>query len=259
MVALLPADEQLAGRRPASRCAPAAATPTASIAACPAGLSADAPAWPSSAPPTCAATAWTSAPCQLVRYFPKRAGNDDGADAHLERAQHLIGTALRNGDYRAAYDAAANTGLPTGADAAEAEFYAGWLALTKLNNPQPAERHFAAHRRGRHLADHPGPRPLLAGPGRRGARRYGRGRSAIYAQGGRALHHLLRPAGRREGRRARTWRWAATRCHHRRRPRPLRGPRAGARRAPARRRPARRTCSRPSCSALDDTLPTAEE
>jgi soluble lytic murein transglycosylase len=33
--------------------------------------------------------------------------------------------------------------LPPGADRAEAEFYAGWLALKKLNDPRLADRHFA--------------------------------------------------------------------------------------------------------------------
>ncbi|MDP3300273.1 MAG: lytic transglycosylase domain-containing protein, partial [Phenylobacterium sp.] len=53
-------------------------------------------------------------------------------------------SALRAGDFRNAYRASANTGLTVGASAAEAEFYAGWIALRRLNNPQLADRHFAA-------------------------------------------------------------------------------------------------------------------
>jgi len=52
--------------------------------------------------------------------------------------------ALRAGDYRNAYRASANTGLTVGASAAEAEFYAGWIALRRLNDAKLADRHFAA-------------------------------------------------------------------------------------------------------------------
>jgi soluble lytic murein transglycosylase len=56
----------------------------------------------------------------------------------------LIGTALKSGSYQLAYQAAANTGMTTGPEAAEAEFYAGWIALTRLKNPALAAKHFAA-------------------------------------------------------------------------------------------------------------------
>ena len=52
--------------------------------------------------------------------------------------------ALRANDAHAAYAAAADSGLTTGADGADAEFDAGWIALTKLNDPQKAAKHFAA-------------------------------------------------------------------------------------------------------------------
>jgi soluble lytic murein transglycosylase len=51
--------------------------------------------------------------------------------------------ALQARDYAAAYGASANTGATVGADAAEAEFYAGWIALSKLRNPRAAADHFA--------------------------------------------------------------------------------------------------------------------
>ena len=51
--------------------------------------------------------------------------------------------ALQTGDWQTAYYVSANTGATVGADAAEAEFYAGWIALTKLNNPRGAAEHFA--------------------------------------------------------------------------------------------------------------------
>jgi soluble lytic murein transglycosylase len=52
-------------------------------------------------------------------------------------------TALRAGDPRAAYSAAADSGLTSGSPGADAEFDAGWVALTKLNDPAKAARHFA--------------------------------------------------------------------------------------------------------------------
>ena len=49
---------------------------------------------------------------------------------------------LRNGDVSAAYLAISNHGLSPDANYAEAESFAGWLALNKLKNPAMAERHF---------------------------------------------------------------------------------------------------------------------
>ncbi|HEY2178255.1 MAG TPA: lytic transglycosylase domain-containing protein [Caulobacteraceae bacterium] len=54
-----------------------------------------------------------------------------------------VGDALRAGDNAGAYAAAANSGLTTGAAGAEAQFYAGWIALTRLNDPRRADEHFA--------------------------------------------------------------------------------------------------------------------
>ncbi len=55
----------------------------------------------------------------------------------------LLNAALRNGDMQGAYAAVTNTGLSAGTDYAEAEFFAGWIALTKLHDPQRADQHFA--------------------------------------------------------------------------------------------------------------------
>jgi soluble lytic murein transglycosylase len=56
----------------------------------------------------------------------------------------LIAHALRAGRTETAYALAANTGITAGADGAEAEFYAGWLALNRMRDPAKAEKHFAA-------------------------------------------------------------------------------------------------------------------
>jgi len=68
----------------------------------------------------------------------------DAADRVWDERYRLTLASIRNGDWRAAYRAAANTGLNSGADATEAEFYAGWIALKRLNEPATAARHFAA-------------------------------------------------------------------------------------------------------------------
>jgi soluble lytic murein transglycosylase-like protein len=51
--------------------------------------------------------------------------------------------ALSQGDTAGAYAAAANSGLTSGPPASEAQFMAGWIALTKMHDPARADRHFA--------------------------------------------------------------------------------------------------------------------
>ena len=68
---------------------------------------------------------------------------EEAGSAIWKDQRGLIVNALQAGEVQAAYAAAANNGMRTGPDAAEAEFYAGWIALTKLKNPKLAERHFA--------------------------------------------------------------------------------------------------------------------
>lgn len=50
---------------------------------------------------------------------------------------------IRSKDNEDAYAAATDTGLKPGPDLAEAEFYAGWIALQRLHDPVLADRHFA--------------------------------------------------------------------------------------------------------------------
>jgi len=50
--------------------------------------------------------------------------------------------ALKNRNYQAAYDAMKGGGFPNGEKKAEAEFFAGWIALTRLNRPDLAVGHF---------------------------------------------------------------------------------------------------------------------
>jgi len=103
---------------------------------------------------------------QLVDKLPREAPTDEAADRIWNERYQLTLKALRNGDAQGAYKAASNTGLTTGADAAEAEFYAGWIALTRLKQPAVADRHFAAIER------------IGASPITRGRALYWRGRAA---------------------------------------------------------------------------------
>jgi soluble lytic murein transglycosylase len=54
----------------------------------------------------------------------------------------MVIAAIKAGDARAAYRAA-DCGVDAGADGLEAQFYAGWLALTRLKDPKLADQHFA--------------------------------------------------------------------------------------------------------------------
>ncbi|MDP2213580.1 lytic transglycosylase domain-containing protein [Phenylobacterium sp.] len=81
----------------------------------------------------------------LLAPLPEDQAGESAAAGRVWRERYpMTLAAIRAGDYRNAYRASANTGLKVGASAAEAEFYAGWIALRRLNNPQLADRHFAA-------------------------------------------------------------------------------------------------------------------
>jgi soluble lytic murein transglycosylase len=77
-------------------------------------------------------------------YFPHEVATPDQGDRIWDERRHLVLAALRAGDAHAAYAAAADSGLTVGSDGADAEFDSGWIALTKLNEPQKAAKHFAA-------------------------------------------------------------------------------------------------------------------
>jgi soluble lytic murein transglycosylase len=78
----------------------------------------------------------------LISDFPKDPPEDASAGFWLLRRQ-LVNVAVKAGDFAAAHKAVDSHGLAPGADAADAEFLGGWLALTKLHDPEDAERHFA--------------------------------------------------------------------------------------------------------------------
>lgn len=69
--------------------------------------------------------------------------NEAGLAAWPER-RTIMRAALNAGDAQGAYSAAAGNGMTGGGEAySEAEFFAGWIALVRLRDPQRAEAHFA--------------------------------------------------------------------------------------------------------------------
>jgi soluble lytic murein transglycosylase len=78
----------------------------------------------------------------LIADFPKDPPEDASSGFWLLRRQ-LVNVAVKLGDYAAAHKAVDAHGLKPGPDAADAEFLGGWLALTKLHDPEDAQKHFA--------------------------------------------------------------------------------------------------------------------
>lgn len=128
--------------------------------------------------------AWTSLPANLQSHpgvvfervaAARRAGNlsegmtllgglgpapgfDDGDTRMWNERRNYFVAALRDRNYRAAYDSMKDAGFAAGERKAESDFFAGWVALTKLNDPQSAARHFAGIRQA-------GRTPLTQGRG----------------------------------------------------------------------------------------------
>jgi soluble lytic murein transglycosylase len=78
----------------------------------------------------------------MVVNFPAPPTEEASTAIWKERKQ-LIVAALKAGNSAGAYAAADNTRALAPADIAESEFYAGWIALTRLKNPDAAAAHFA--------------------------------------------------------------------------------------------------------------------
>ncbi len=78
----------------------------------------------------------------LVGDLPETLPSNSAAEK-LWKHGALVVQALEMGDSARAYQAATHSGLSTGVPAAEAEFYAGWIALSRLKDPSRADAHFA--------------------------------------------------------------------------------------------------------------------
>jgi soluble lytic murein transglycosylase len=74
---------------------------------------------------------------------PAGAVPEDAQSRMWKLRRPLVIAAIKAGDARAAYRAAAGGGVDAGTDGMEAQFYAGWLALTRLKDPKLADQHFA--------------------------------------------------------------------------------------------------------------------
>ena len=80
---------------------------------------------------------------ELVKYFPQAPEDEESADRLWNVRKSLFNAALKARNYTVAYQAMDQAGLPPGEHHAETEFFAGWVALTRLHDPVTAERHFA--------------------------------------------------------------------------------------------------------------------
>ena len=79
----------------------------------------------------------------LLADFPVNPGEDAATRIWGIRRQ-LVNIALQSGDFQSAFRAVDKTGLTSGADAADGEFLAGWIALTRMHDAALADQHFAA-------------------------------------------------------------------------------------------------------------------
>ncbi len=78
----------------------------------------------------------------LLRYLPAAPLHTDGQSSLWTERRNYYLDALQDGNAQAAYDAMAGHGFPSGDRKVDAEFFAGWVALTKLNDPRRAAGHF---------------------------------------------------------------------------------------------------------------------
>jgi soluble lytic murein transglycosylase len=82
----------------------------------------------------------------LLAALPPAPLHKDGQDTLWSERRNYFLDALERREWRAAYDAMAGHGFPAGERKVDAEFFAGWVALTKLNDPARAAGHFEALR-----------------------------------------------------------------------------------------------------------------
>jgi len=82
----------------------------------------------------------------LLRYLPSAPLHTEGQNTLWAERRNYFLDALQVRNWQAAYDAMNEHGFPGGERKVDAEFFAGWVALTKLNDPARAARHFEALR-----------------------------------------------------------------------------------------------------------------
>lgn len=78
----------------------------------------------------------------LLSALPPAPSHKEGQDALWSERRNYFLDALTARNWQAAYDAMAGHGFPSGDRKVDAEFFAGWVALTRLNDPVRAAGHF---------------------------------------------------------------------------------------------------------------------
>ena len=78
----------------------------------------------------------------LLSTLPPAPLHADGQTTLWNERRNYFLDALERREWRAAYDAMAGHGFPSGDRKVDAEFFAGWVALTKLGDPARAASHF---------------------------------------------------------------------------------------------------------------------
>ena len=79
---------------------------------------------------------------ELLSALPPAPLHTDGQDTLWSERRNYFLDALERREWRAAYHSMAGHGFPSGERKVDAEFFAGWVALTKLNDPTTAAGHF---------------------------------------------------------------------------------------------------------------------
>ena len=82
----------------------------------------------------------------LLAALPPAPSHTEGQNTLWSERRNYFLDALERRNGQAAYDAMAGHGFPAGERKVDAEFFAGWAALVKLNDPVRAARHFEALR-----------------------------------------------------------------------------------------------------------------
>ena len=78
----------------------------------------------------------------LLRYLPAAPSHSEGQNTLWNERRNYFLDALERRNWQAAYDSMNGHGFPGGDRSVDAEFFAGWVALTKQNDPARAARHF---------------------------------------------------------------------------------------------------------------------
>ena len=78
----------------------------------------------------------------LLAALPAAPTHTDGQNTLWSERRNYFLDALERRNWQAAYDSMAGHGFPGGERKVDADFFAGWVALVKLNDPARAARHF---------------------------------------------------------------------------------------------------------------------